>query len=617
MNFSKPLTKTLCTCLLVFLSILVLNAQSGTDIRNIKHGTVIPDEGYCDQPYVVKNEDGSWTCVMTTGTGHEGERGQHLVAVITKDQGKTWSDLIDIEPATGPEASWGMPLKTPYGRIYIFYTYNKSGITETPGTTGNQAKRVDTQGAYAFKYSDDNGKTWSEKRYEIPVREMAIDRNNNFKGKEKQFWGVGKPIIVGDLMYFGFAKVGKWGQPGTMITSEGCFMKSDNILTEKNPDKIRWETLPDGDHGLRAPKGPVADETNLVSLSDESLYCTYRTIDGFNCQAYSRDGGHNWTGPAYATYTPDGRKINHSRAYNPVRKFSNGKYLLWFHNHGGEGVHDDTTWTNTGSHYYQGRNPVWISGGVEKDGYIHWSQPEILLYDDDPKVRISYPDFIEENGKYYITETQKTVARIHEIDPAILETAWNQFDNRQLTKNGLALELSAAQCKAGSRATMPTLPDLTLGGFTIDGWINLEHLEADQVLLDARDENGKGIALTTGEKWNLRLLMSNGDTTVTWESDPGTHPGTLVANRLQHVAVVVDGGPDIVTFIIDGQLNDGGDVREYGWGRFPSSFKDVNGAKEAIVAPQLYHDGKINTLRIYNRVLLTSEVVGNFQVDKK
>jgi hypothetical protein len=164
---------------------------------------------------------------------------------------------------------------------------------------------------------------------------------------------------------------------------------------------------------------------------------------------------------------------------------------------------------------------------------------------------------------------------------------------------------------------MPTLPDLSVGGFTIDAWINLEHLDAGQVLLEGRDENGKGIALTTGEKWNLRLLMNDGDTTITWESDPGTHPGTLKANRLQHVVVVVDGGPDIITFIIDGQLNDGGDVREYGWGRFPGTFKNVNGAKEAVIAPQLYHDGSIKTLRIYNRYLLTSEVVGNFQVGIK
>ncbi len=598
------------TCLSLLLCIPALPQQS--DWRNIKYGTIIPDEGYCDQPYIVKNQDGSWTCIMTTGSGQEGDLGQHLVSAITQDRGKTWSALVDIEPADGPAASWGMPLKTPYGRIYVFYTYNKDQITEIPNAPKENRRRVDTQGAYIFKYSDDNGKSWSKQRYEIPVREMAIDRHNNFLGRQRQFWGVGKPIIVDSLMYFGFAKVGKWGKPGTMITSEGCFMKSDNILTEKDPAMIHWETLPDGDQGLRAPKGPVADEANLVSLSDGSLYCTYRTIDGYNAHAYSRDGGHSWTDPAYATYTPGGRKINHPRAYSPVRKFNNGKYLLWFHNQGGEAIHEDTLWTHRGN-YYQGRNPVWISGGVEKDGYIYWSQPEILLYDNDPTVRISYPDFVEESGSYYVTETQKTIARIHEIDPALLQAVWNQADNQKVSRAGLVADLSEEECQSGNTVTMPPLPSLQGGGFTLEMWLTLEHLDEGQVLLNARDVSGKGIAVTTGDRWNLRLTMSDGDTTFTWDSDPGTHPGTLKANRLQHVAVIVDGRADIVSYVINGQLNDGGDVRQYGWGRFSAKLNNVNGTAKATIAPALYHDGKISKLRIYNRYLLTSEVIGNYQ----
>jgi hypothetical protein len=59
------------------------------DPRNIKNGSVIPDEGYSDQPYVVVTNDGAWLCVMTTGKGAEGEGGQHLIAVISRDDGRT------------------------------------------------------------------------------------------------------------------------------------------------------------------------------------------------------------------------------------------------------------------------------------------------------------------------------------------------------------------------------------------------------------------------------------------------------------------------------------------------------------------------------------------------
>jgi len=42
---------------------------AGRDPRNIRTGHVIPDEGYCDQPYVVVLDDGTWLCTMTTGPG--------------------------------------------------------------------------------------------------------------------------------------------------------------------------------------------------------------------------------------------------------------------------------------------------------------------------------------------------------------------------------------------------------------------------------------------------------------------------------------------------------------------------------------------------------------------
>ena len=92
------------------------------DYRHIETGHAIPGEGYCDQPYIVINKDRSWTCVMTTGQGREGDTGQHVVSLISKDLGQTWVGPYDIEPGEGPEASWVMPLLVPdTGRIYAFY----------------------------------------------------------------------------------------------------------------------------------------------------------------------------------------------------------------------------------------------------------------------------------------------------------------------------------------------------------------------------------------------------------------------------------------------------------------------------------------------------------------
>lgn len=59
------------------------------DPRNIKMGFAIADEGYSDQPYIVITNDGNWLCLMTTGKGVESEGGQHIIATISKDKGRT------------------------------------------------------------------------------------------------------------------------------------------------------------------------------------------------------------------------------------------------------------------------------------------------------------------------------------------------------------------------------------------------------------------------------------------------------------------------------------------------------------------------------------------------
>jgi hypothetical protein len=64
---------------------------------------------------------------------------------------------------------------------------------------------------------------------------------------------------------------------------------------------------------------------------------------------------------------------------------------------------------------------------------------------------------------------------------------------------------------------------------------------------------------------------------------------------------------------VDGVLNDGGAVREFGWGRFAAELRDVNGAEKARLGSVLY--GQLGSLRIYDRYLRTSEAVGNWRAE--
>jgi hypothetical protein len=125
------------------------------------------------------------------------------------------------------------------------------------------------------------------------------------------------------------------------------------------------------------------------------------------------------------TYRPGGEKVKNPRAANFVRRLEEGpfadRYIYWFHNHAGRG--------------YEGRNPAYLLGGVEEKSpegkVVHWGKPVAVLFAMDDKVRISYPDFVEDGGRLYITETQKDTARVHEIPNELLGLLWDLPEERR------------------------------------------------------------------------------------------------------------------------------------------------------------------------------------------
>ena len=624
------------------------------DWRNIKNGWEIPTESYSDQPYVVKTDDGAWLCAVTTGAGHEGQGGQHVISMRSIDMGRTWSTPTDVEPATGPEASYAVLLEVPAsypnaGRVYIFYNHNTDNIREVIADKNaypdGYCRRVDSLGHFVFKVSDDYGKSWSTERYDIPMRTMEIDRQNPYGGELKFFWNVGRPFIYEGAGFCSLHKVGGFGE-GFFTSNEGVLLKSANLLTEPDPAKITWETLPDGEIGLRTPPGggPVAAEHSYVVLSDGSFCAVYRSIDGYPVEAYSRDGGHTWSTPRYRTYA-DGRPMKHPRAANFHWKLENGKYLYWFHNHGGRFIREHP---RRRSMAYEDRNPVWFCGGVEVDApegkVIRWSQPEIGLYDDDTYVRMSYPDMIEEDGKVFITETQKDMARVNLIDQTLLTSMWDQFEAAEVASEGLILALPAVGASMPASIPMPKLPaflqrDSTRAdygtkdlrqGFSVDVWFRLDNLGPGQILLDNRTANGQGFCLQTTHRGTVEILLNDGRTENRWDCDPGV----IETGKTHHLVAIVDGGPKIMSFIVDGAFNDGGESRQFGWGRYSPNLRGVSGsdvpgldlsdmqrhpdrsaqqsdAQTLRIGPGL--TGAILSVRLYERHLLTSEAIGNYR----
>jgi len=613
------LSRAVIVAVMLMLAPVARAEAAAPDPRLITTGLEIPSRGYADQPYVVQTDDGGWLCVMTTGAGKEGQPGQTVVSLRSTDRGRTWSEPLPLEPDGGPEASYAVLLKVPGGRVYAFYNHNTDDVREVQREDGGVFARVDSLGHYVFRFTDDHGRTWSSERHEVPVREFACDRDNVYGGRIRFFWNVGRPLILGDEAILPFHKVGAMGD-GFFAASEGVFLASRSLLTEKDPSRITFETRPDGDVGLRTPPGGgrVSEEQSIVQLSDGSLVCVYRTIDGWPATATSRDAGRTWSEPTWLTRTPGGRRIKQPRAATFAWNCGNGMMLLWFHNHGGRFIGQLGAAGRKGRSPYDDRNPAWLMAGREIDTpsgrSIEWSQPEIVLYDDDPFVRMSYPDLIEDHGRFFITETQKNLGRVHEIPRPILDGLFAQWDTRSVATAGLLLDVAPGDPAAGA-IRMPPLPTLVRrdparpdhgmrdlrAGFALDLWLELDSAAPGQPLLDTRTDDGRGILVSTLPDEAFGITLADGRQIASWQSDPGT----LAVGRPQHVVVTVDGGPKIITFVVDGALCDGGDHRQFGWGRYGPALHTPDGVETVTLA------SAVRQLRVYDRPLRTSEAVGN------
>ena len=238
----------------------------------------------------------------------------------------------------------------------------------------------------------------------------------------------------------------------------------------------------------------------------------------------------------------------------------------------------------------------------------------MLLYGFDLPVRglgMSYPDFIEQDGRLRITTTDKEDARIFEIDPTLLAGLWDQQQRRSVPVEGLAFDVNDATILRDGSLELGALPSLLHGGFTIDLAFRLDRVQPGQVLLECRSGSGRGWTVTTGEDQTLQIELRDGrHPSEHWSTDTGL----LSAGRRHQVTWIIDGGPNLILPVVDGVLCDGGEAAR-GWGRFSRRLTDVTDHDSTLsMAPQL--EGRIEHLRIYRRPLRVTEAIGIHRHDK-
>ncbi len=113
--------------------------------------------------------------------------------------------------------------------------------------------------------------------------------------------------------------------------------------------------------------------------------------------------------------------------------------------------------------------------------------------------------------------------------------------------------------------------------------------------------DGRGVRLAVTDGGAVEIVLGDGRQRCAWRSDRGAiRPDSSV-----HLVATVDGGPRIITFVVEGVLCDGGNERQFGWGRFSPTLRRVNGAAVARIGPG------VRLLRVYGQPLTTSEAVAH------
>lgn len=568
--------------------------MKNTDWRDIHNGTPLPSEsGYCDQPSIVAAQGNTLVGAITTGTGDEGAFGEYVGIIRSDDGGRNWTKPQPLEDPRS-ESSYGVLIADASGRIYCFYCYNLEGVQESDGIN-----RRDMGGRFCFRYSDDCGLSWSARRI-IPVRDFEIDRRYPIliRGKPyRMFWNVNAPFFDGDTLYIGLTKhhYGSFFRadyPYRNIEKTECVLLRCRGLA-RDPD-APWETLPEGEFGVRTPEGggDVAEEPCFQRLSDGTIFMIARTNDGYPVCAYSRDGGRSFSRPFYPRHE-SGLPIKNCRAVTVLWSLGGGRYLLWFHNIYRPG--------------YGCRNPVWCCPAQEVPGEagveLKFGNPEILFYHPSEQISINYPSFFLCDGKYYVSETQKRVARVHELPKEFLD---------ELFGSPRTVEAPDAFFEGGDTLSMEPQVYARLDSGVAEDWkcqtaggttflFEFSGVCCGDTLFDTTAGEG-GFRVSVTADGRLRCYAEGRKSNFVVESS------VPVAGSARHRAAwVTDGAARVSYLVIDGWFDNGGSRFAAGWKYVPLQTDEiVCGAKRPI-------SHRLSYLAVCSRPLTSAKIAGLFE----
>ncbi len=609
------------------------------DPRNVRSGSVVHDIGGYYDGQSLASTPSCLSLVYHHCHNHEGGPGLRLYHCTSADDGRTWTDPTPIEESLTSPSHDGYQLVHPtnHNTVYLIYGFNEGHIHHTSSSSAANAHvdlpRGDMQleEGFRLKVSTDGGRTYPKERHTIPVRRTAIDDANPWGGKTIGAFHCDKPIVIGESVYFAFQKTPEGG--GETPNAEVFIMSSPDLLTQKDPSKATWLTLPEGPRGLQWPSRlNLGEEPHVLPVtSPRHLQCIWRTEVGVIASSTSRDGGATFSPPSPLAYTPGGYPVKNPRGSLTPHRFPDGRVLLIFYNN-----------SHTEREGYCGRRYYFYTLGTPTSSGFVWSQPELALWwdgeslDDRPGWNADwaivdgpgYCDFCElPGGTLAFVESNKLTLRMHKVDPRVLHYLGVQGELSELP-----LDPAVRLRSPSGRVRSMGLPDLQSrgGGYSIVVRMTCPTgVGPGEVLLDSREvvtkaldeeETGdyvtKGYTLATEGRGpggiQLCLTLYDGRGMCRARTDGVRWDGSETT-----VTFIVDAGPRIVTAVAGGRLCDGGDTAPEGWTVVDPKFGAAGGASVVFKPDATYRrphagpfKGEILDFIIYDRPLLTTEAIG-------
>jgi hypothetical protein len=333
---------------------------------------------------VFDGPDGSLMAVWTQSSA-ESQPDQHIAFARSTDEGLTWSAPRIIagpkKPGEGHMASWGYPLVSKSGRIYVLYSQH----------IGQYDSFFHHTGWLNGIHSDDLGQTWSRPQ-NVPVARSVNDNPDANMPPNMLCWQ--KPLRLGkDGKYFaGFTRWTSFAvrenptRSWISADSRVEFMRFENVddSPEAGQIKIRWFAA--NDKALAVPfpghsEVSACQEPSLVKLPDGCLFCVMRTAAGSPFWSVSADSGEIWTQPRPLLRKDGGAPLLHPLSPCPMydvggNTAGSGRYALFIHNH--DGHYQGYGPTDTGFH----RRPVYIVSGRFRAGAdqpVWFDEPQLFM----------------------------------------------------------------------------------------------------------------------------------------------------------------------------------------------------------------------------------------------